>query len=570
MTRTAQDNAHQRRFHLRIVATTDLHGAIVPENLVTGEPKQTGLLAAAPQIRDLLAQADGSILVDNGDFFQGDPITDYAEALAPERHPIAEAMNLLPYDAIGLGNHDFDFGLAPLEQAASQLAAPVICTNLAGAEVPAGTQSTAMIERPIAGAAPLQIGIVSVLPPQTMAWNKATIGDQIKVQDMFHAALDGAKALRRAGADLVVALCHGGTGDPTWSENMENPASALAESGSFDAIIAGHTHEVLSQEAPVPLVQPGHGARHIGVVDLWLDPDRKTAASAAQTVPVTSAQKVETPPVIKDLQTKVAAHLNLPIGKAQTPFVDGAAPLGVAPVLRLLAHAKRAAVERHLTTDLPILGVVAPFTREGEVLSIAEGPISRAKAYEVYSYANQLAALEVTGQDLVDWLERSAAAFGRTAGRLLNTQAPLYNFDLIDGLFWTIDRSAAGLFDLDGVPVPAGQPRVTSVQFDGAPLDLRARFVVATNTYRANGGGSFAGALSGQAYDLPKINVRGAFEAQLARGPAQADWTPFFAFQSAAPARMRWRFTAPAGHEDLARQHLPPHEREGEDIIARV
>ncbi|MEI2807485.1 MAG: metallophosphoesterase [Albidovulum sp.] len=102
--------------HLRIMETTDIHVNVFPYDYYADKPNDTmGLSRTAALIDAMRAEATNAMLVDNGDFLQGNPMGDY---IAYERgmkdgdvHPVIGAMNTLGYSASTLGNHEFNYGL---------------------------------------------------------------------------------------------------------------------------------------------------------------------------------------------------------------------------------------------------------------------------------------------------------------------------------------------------------------------------------------------------------------------------------------------------------------------------
>ncbi|MBC7737689.1 MAG: 5'-nucleotidase C-terminal domain-containing protein, partial [Candidatus Saccharibacteria bacterium] len=120
-------------------------------------------------------------------------------------------------------------------------------------------------------------------------------------------------------------------------------------------------------------------------------------------------------------------------------------------------------------------------------------------AFDLYPHPNTLAALLNTGAEAAQWLERSFSAFhpippGMQDAALLDTTFPSYNFDLIEGLEWRVDLSAAPRYNCRGQVVNPGSTRIIDLRHDGKPLDPTARFVLATNSYRAAGSGGFPAA----------------------------------------------------------------------------
>jgi 2',3'-cyclic-nucleotide 2'-phosphodiesterase/3'-nucleotidase len=154
---------------------------------------------------------------------------------------------------------------------------------------------------------------------------------------------------------------------------------------------------------------------------------------------------------------------------------------------------------------LPILSAAAPFKSGGRggpdyYTDVPRGAVAIRNVADLYLYPNTIRAVKVTGMEVKAWLERSASLFNRiTPGQddqsLLNPAFPSYNFDVIDGVTYQIDLSRPAMFDPDGTLVQADADRVVNLAYLGRPVTPEMEFVVATNDYRAGGGGGFPGAL---------------------------------------------------------------------------
>ena len=265
---------------LRILGTTDLHMHLSSHDFFrdTAEPA-VGLTRVASLIRAARAEvgATNCLLFDNGDGLQGTPMEEVPEESA---HPLMQCFQALGYDAIGLGNHDFDFGPETLARVLDQAPCPVICSNLIWEDSPTGWPAKAMtlLERWIAGpdgtARKMRVGVFSVLPPQTLKWNGQSLGHRARMAGIVDCAMQSIAVLRKRGADIVIALALSGLGPELAEPDTENAARALTRLQGLDAIIAGHSHLPFAHhgraDQAVPLVLPGFAGSHLGVIDLEL------------------------------------------------------------------------------------------------------------------------------------------------------------------------------------------------------------------------------------------------------------------------------------------------------------
>ncbi|WP_371813466.1 hypothetical protein [Ruegeria sp. HKCCA5426] len=251
-----------------------------------------GLSRTASLIKAARTQAQSQgrlvLLFDNGDALQGAPIGEWAVAQTDSRHILMQAFDDLGYDAVGLGNHDFGFGLEVLDRIVAQATCPVICSNTTRADRPASWQAHTILDRNIKMQGQdlvLKIGVFSVLPPQTAKWEAHRLKGAVSVEDILTCAHRKTRELRSGGCDLIVALAHTGLGAAAPAPNLENAAIPLAAVPGIDAIIAGHSHLTLPGSAHQglkhvdpqhglvhgkPVVMPGAAGSHLGIIDLTL------------------------------------------------------------------------------------------------------------------------------------------------------------------------------------------------------------------------------------------------------------------------------------------------------------
>lgn len=521
-----------------------------------GLTRIAGLIATARA--EAASQGAAVALLDNGDGLQGTPMGDLAASRPQAPHPLMRAFAHLRYDAIGLGNHDFDFGPEMLQTVLAQAPCPVIGSNLTALQtgVLTGVSRLATLQPAWptgTRAPPLRVGLLSLIPPQTAQWNARHLAGRVAIADIVPAARLGAAELRAAGCDLVVALAHCGLGPEQAHEGMENAVIPLAALKGIDAIVAGHTHLRLpgpdhagmagvdADAGTVlgkPVVMPGAGASHLGLIDLDLSHDAargwRITGTRTRLRPVfrrgadgPDTAEPESPALLRLIAADHAdtrADLARPAGHSRDCLHSYFALIAPDRALALVAAAQAAALRPQLAATaagrLPLLSAAAPSRSGGRAgpwhyTDVPAGALSRRHVADLCAFANHVAAVIVTGAQLRDWLEMSASRFCRIApgsrgAMLLDPGFPAHDFDVIHGISYSIDLSAPARFAADGRRRPGGGRRIVDLCHHGRAIAGDARFTVALNDYRAAGGGQVAALGAAKAVPLPLLALREA------------------------------------------------------------
>ena len=507
-----------------------------------------GLTRVATLIRQARSAHDNVLLFDNGDFLQGTPLSDLTARPGSGwngDHPVITAMNALNYDAAGLGNHEFNFGLPWLRDTLDQARFPVTCANVLTHRGETPEEDDPFLpphlllprqfkdQNGIPHA--LTIGVIALVPPQITVWDQFHLSGKIKVRGMEETARHLVPKLRQAGADLIVVLGHTGIDTRPPEPMMENAALPLSTIPGVDVLLAGHSHQLFPDQRftnttgadpgrgtlnDTPTVMAGFRGSHLGMVHLALectDGHWRVATSHAEAQPVAPATANGAPVPEDDALCQVLAEAHTttmrltrrPLGYSEAPLHSYMAMVGHCSSVQVVTQAQRHAVLRLLSNQMdpaaPLLTASAAFKVGGRggphhFSDVPAGPLFLRHAADLYPFPNVLCVLEITGAQLKDWLERAATVFntiisGEQGQPLLNPETPGHAFDVIDGVSYQIDLAQPCLYDPQGQPTGHDGPgRIRDLRHAGQPVADDARFTIATNNYRAFGGGPYAAA----------------------------------------------------------------------------
>ena len=496
--------AHAKEIKVTLLATTDLHGNLLPYDYYTAQPAERGLAKIATLVRAARAGNPNTLLIDCGDTIQGTPLESVyqqyvqtghlplslAFAGAPlDRDPMMLAMNAMGYDAMVVGNHEFNFGLKNLAKARLQAQFPWISANIQverrGTQRPFAPYFVKMVGGGV------KVAVIGVTTPMVPEWESPDHYSGYRFEPGVEAVRAAVAELRnRVRPDLMIVAAHSGldrdpqTGVERADDSRENFIYQVASQvKGIDAIVFGHTHQQLADYkiGDVLLMQPKNWGMSLARMDFVLEPARadswKVVSKTSQIIPVMADTRADAKvlEIARPYHDLTESYLNTRIAEAPADLDNRLARVEDAVLLDAVQQVQLS----YAKADVSFAASVNPR------VAISKGPVTVRQIAALYIYDNQLYAVEGTGKMVREALENAARYFQTCSGDcsrgpLINPQIFGFNYEMAEGVNYEIDLTR-----------PAGE-RVRNLRWHGQPLDDDQPLRIAVNNYRAAGGAGYS------------------------------------------------------------------------------
>lgn len=471
---------------ITILVTSDVHGYVMPTDFASSNTQPYGMAKVATYIRQ--KRAEGPVLlIDNGDFIQGSPMTYFQNAFQfSQIDPMIQLANALQYDAAVIGNHEFNYGLPTLHRALQHAHYPVVTANILQADGSYFTKPYTILER-----AGMVIGIIGVTTQSIPVWEKAEHIEGLQFVSAFDTTKYWVEQLRKEHAvDLLIVSYHGGfeadleTGEILEASGENEGYRICKEIDGIDVFITGHQHRTIATTLfGKSIIQPGSKGTYVGAIEVSIE-ELPNGEQHVHHKPQLHKIK-ETTAVDEDI-----AALIQPVHRATEAWLDQ--PIGTLETDVTIADATKARLRKHPyvafinQVQMDVSG--APISCTSLFNNTCRGLQREVRMRDIvtnYIFPNTLKVLQLTGQEIIDALEQNATYFTLQDGypvvssTFLHPKEQHYNYDMWDGIEYTIDLRK-----------PEGQ-RVDHVTFANHPLDREQTYEVVMNNYRATGAGHF-------------------------------------------------------------------------------
>lgn len=477
---------------LTVFSTSDVHGSVIGWNYFKAQPADVGLAKVSTIINEARAQKgrdDAILCIDGGDILQGTPLDTYMVQHLHEwkagEHPMFAAYNKIGYDAIELGNHEFNFGLDYLRKAIGRN------KNVLGANVIDdktgrtwdGVRPYIMKTVKIDGEK-VKVGIIGTDTPAVPNFEDPSHFAGVHFESQVPVMQKYVKELKAKGADIIIGVTHSGV--PRGDRNSaENQVVAIAEAcPELNLLICAHNHVVIDNKSGikgpdgtvyadsvingVPIVESGKDGKFVGKSTLTIHKvDGKWKVEKVTTDAISVKGVKDDPAIVaqvKPWHEKTLNQLQTVIGQAADEFSGAESNHQDSAIVDLVNE-----VQRHYAGTQ--LSASASFNTSQ---NIAKGDITLQELSGLYIYENYLYGIRINGAELRKYMEHAASFYGTS---------PDYNYDMIQGVDYTIDLNQ-----------PVGR-RITKLQYQGRDVKDTDSFTMAINDYRMNGGSGYLEAM---------------------------------------------------------------------------
>ena len=485
--------------HITILGTSDMHGNIWGFSYEdNAETANNGMARLYTYIQQVRAENPNTILIDAGDDIQGTIMTDDLYNKTPEDpHPVLAAMNYMGYDAMTVGNHEFNWGIPTMQTILSQAEFPVLAANVTDAdgEFVTGAGWT-IVEKD-----GVKVAVIGVVTPDVPIWDGGKEGIDGATYEAANVAVG--KAIDAIGdqADVIVVSAHMGMYAEFDEEGGSDSAQKILDDNpEIDVLQVAHNHVVVNEkQGDVVIGGVRNGGRDIARFDLTLDADNNVVDATVEIVDmtdVTPSQEIRDIPLVAEAHQKTIDYIAGGTDESGEPLP----PLG-STIAKFQPENEIRGIPAGRVMDTAVMDLINQIQLENsgadvsaaalfkDTSDLPEGDINYGNIFDIYKFDNTLYRVQVTGAELKAYMEWSAECYNQWVEGDINIsfdpEYPDYLYDMFAGVDYEIDLSQ-----------PKGE-RIKNVMFKGEPLADDQVLTLAVNNYRYSSALKAQGIVSG-------------------------------------------------------------------------
>ena len=459
---------------IRLLVTSDVHGYIYPYSYADGKKENIGF-GKVKAVMDSLKD-ENTLLLDNGDVLEGSPLSFYHyHSHFDDISPMSKVMDLIGYDYVNIGNHDFNYGEDALLQHLHAVHAPCITTNWKYKN-----EAHRYVVRQFGNTRIALFGLVTDYIPH---WeSKEHIKDSV-FEDVLQTASSVIQQIHEnEKVDYVVCMYHGGfeksleTGEPTEDPTGENIAYELLQNvKGIDILLSGHQHRSLHGKLfNTVYTQTSDKGREVGCVDIFPEENR----IVSRIISCEQDADSEVLSLVQAEEDACQAWLDQTLGTTNVDLSihdEEDARLHKAQLITFLNRVEMDATGADIACN-PLFLHATGFQHE----------ITMRNLVSTYVYPNTVVVKKLRGKELKAYLEKDAEYFCikkdgsiGVSEKFTKPKPQQYNYDMLDGIEYTIKVSN-----------PCGK-RIVSLLHNGVAIKEDDTFTIAMSNYRASGGGDY-------------------------------------------------------------------------------
>ncbi len=485
--------AREKSQSVTILATTDIHGVILPYDFIEKKDIDVSLAGVCSYVNKVRKEKKSIILLDDGDNLQGQPAVYYFNFIdTASPHLNAEAMNYIGYDAGTVGNHDIEAGHPVYDRLLKEYRFPLLAANA----VNKITGEPYFKPYVILERSGIKVAVLGLITPSVPTWLSPELYSGMEFHDMVKTAGYWMPVIMKEKPDLVIGLFHSG-----WDDGDETGVGSVARNvPGFDVIFCGHNHNLVNRKIvnsagdSVLILEGGSRSEHIARADIRLS-GQKSFLKRRKSIEgsIIDIEKYKPDPSFLNkftVQKKaILDYVDKPIAAFESAVSSRDSYFGSSAFVDMI-HSIQLGITH---ADISF---VAPLSFD---VKIPAGPVTTGDMFKLYRFENMLYRMSMTGEEIKKYLEFSYSDWYNTMHgpgdfllkyRLDRNGKP----ELRNGNAWLKNQpynfdSAAGIDYIVDVSKPEGKRVFIKSFTDGRPFDSKKTYQVALNSYRGNGGG---------------------------------------------------------------------------------